>query len=154
MVSGQDKYVAPALPLLKDVGLTCDELSLADARKRYPQINFEDIHGVYFEREAGYLTARLACEAVMEALVAEGGEYRQASVASPEISSGELAGIKLSDGSSLRADKFVFACGPWLGKIFPPLAKVIRATRQEVFFFGVAACDARFTEQQLPVWVE
>ena len=63
MVSGQDKYVAPALPLLKDVGLGCDELTSADARKRYPQINFEDIHSVYFEREAGYITARLACEA-------------------------------------------------------------------------------------------
>ena len=154
MVSGQDKYVAPALPLLREAGLGCDELTLADARKRYPQINFEDIHSVYFEREAGYVTARLACEAVMEAFVAEGGEYRQAAVAPPEISSGDLAGIKLSDGSSLRADKSVFACGPWLGKIFPQLAKLIRATRQEVFFFGTPSGDGRFSDQQLPVWVE
>jgi glycine/D-amino acid oxidase-like deaminating enzyme len=154
MVSGQDKYVAPALPLLREAGFKCDQLSLAEARRKYPQISFDGIHSVYFEREAGYLTARVACETVMEAFVAEGGEYRQAAVAPPEISGGELAGIKLNDGSSLRAEKFVFACGPWLGKIFPQLAKLIRATRQDVFFFGTPAGDARFTEEQLPVWVE
>ena len=154
MVSGQDKYVAPALPLLREAGLTCDELTLADARKRYPQINFEDIHSAYLEREAGYLTARPACEAVMEALVAEGGEYRQASVASPEISSGELAGIKLSDGSSLRAEKFVFACGPWLGKVFPDvLGGRIFPSRQEVFFFGIPAGDTRFAPPALPTFL-
>src|SRR5437870_12981477 len=61
MVSGQDKYVAPALPLLREAGLGCDELSLEQASHRYPQINFEDIHSVYLEREAGYITARSAC---------------------------------------------------------------------------------------------
>src|SRR5207237_6966204 len=126
------------------------ELTPEPASERHLQSNFENLHSVDFEREAGYVTARLACEAVMEAFVAEGVEYRQAAVAPPEISGGELAGIKLSDGSSLRAEKFVFACGPWLGKIFPQLAKLIRATRQEVFFFGTPSGDGRFSDQHLP----
>src|SRR5438105_1440546 len=34
------------------------------------------------------------------------------------------------------------------------LASLIRATRQEVFFLGTAAGDVRFTDAQLPVWID
>jgi len=34
------------------------------------------------------------------------------------------------------------------------LAPHITPTRQEVFFFGTAAGDLRFTEAQLPVWID
>ena len=42
-------------------------------------------------------------------------------------------------GEILNADCYVFASGPWLGKVFPFLAPTITPTRQEVFFFGTAA---------------
>ena len=32
---------------------------------------------------------------------------------------GPLRSLTLSDGSRLKADHYVFACGPWLGKLFP-----------------------------------
>src|SRR5206468_4465317 len=67
----------------------------------------------------------------------------------------ELRGIKLSDGTTLGADGFVFACGPWLGRLFPDvIGDRVRATRQEVFFFGTPPGDQRFTEQALPVWAD
>jgi glycine/D-amino acid oxidase-like deaminating enzyme len=34
------------------------------------------------------------------------------------------------------------------------LAPIITPTRQEVFFFGTAAGDLRFTDAQLPVWID
>ena len=55
----------------------------------------------------------------------------------------------------LRADRFVFACGPWMGKLFPQtIGTNMQATKQDVFFFGTPAGDRRFNENQLPVWAD
>ncbi len=67
--------------------------------------------------------------------------------------SARLRSIALSNGSRLKADYYVFACGPWLGKLFPEtLGSVIRPTKQDIFFFGTPAGDSRFTDAHLPVW--
>ncbi len=66
-----------------------------------------------------------------------------------------MQGLTLADGSKLKADGYVFACGPWLGKLFPQaVGKLIQATKQDVFFFGTPAGDDRFTEKYLPVWAD
>lgn len=66
-----------------------------------------------------------------------------------------LAEIALSDDSRFTADLYVFACGPWLGKLFPDvLGNLMTPTRQEVFFFGTAPGDSQFGEDQLPVWID
>jgi len=93
---------------------------------------------------------------VLEAFAAEGGEYRQLAVQAPvQPQGGELAAVTLSDGSRLTADRFVFACGPWLGSLFPDvIGERVKPTRQEVFFFGTPPGDRRFTEEALPVWAD
>jgi glycine/D-amino acid oxidase-like deaminating enzyme len=71
------------------------------------------------------------------------------------VREGRLERLRLADGSELAADRFVFACGPWLGGLFPEaVGRRIRPTRQEVFFFGPPAGDARFAETGCPVWVD
>ncbi|HUP43303.1 MAG TPA: FAD-dependent oxidoreductase, partial [Thermoanaerobaculia bacterium] len=71
------------------------------------------------------------------------------------VRSGRMGSLRLSDGSELAADAFVFACGPWLGGLFPEaVGERIRPTRQEVFFFGPPAGDRRFAEGGLPVWID
>lgn len=155
MVEKDDKYEKASLPLLREAGLAFDELTAADAAKRFPQINFDRVEWAILEKDAGYLTARRACEAVLEGFQSEGGEYRQLSVEPPALDGGRLGGLTLSDGSKLAADAYVFACGPWLGKFFPDvMANLIRPTRQEVFFFGTPPGDARFSEDVLPVWID
>jgi glycine/D-amino acid oxidase-like deaminating enzyme len=53
------------------------------------------------------------------------------------------------------ADAFIFACGPWLGRVFPDvLGKRIFPTRQEVVFFGIPPGDRRFEGEQMPVWLD
>jgi glycine/D-amino acid oxidase-like deaminating enzyme len=105
-----------------------------------------------YEPDSGYLAARRACEAVLSAFIKQGGEYRQAQITPGQIASGNMGDVKIGTGESLKADAYVFACGPWLGKVFPFLAPTITPTRQEVFFFGTAAGDPKFTDAQLPVW--
>src|SRR2546422_485340 len=153
LVESDDAYEKAALPLLKEAGLAFEELSGAETARRYPQINCEPVRWAIFEKDGGYLTARRACAAVLEGFLAEGGEYRQlAAEPGAHLAGGELQGVKLSDGTTLVADAFVFACGPWLGRLFPDvIGDRVRATRQEVFFFGTPPGDQRFTAQALPV---
>jgi glycine/D-amino acid oxidase-like deaminating enzyme len=155
MAGKDDRYERASLPLLRESGLAFEELRTAEAAKRYPQINFDRIEWAILEKDAGYLTARRACEAVLDGFLSEGGEYRPLSAAPGSIEAGKLSGVVLSDGTTLAADAYVFACGPWLGKLFPGvLGERIRPTRQEVFFFGTPAGDSRFTEESLPVWID
>jgi glycine/D-amino acid oxidase-like deaminating enzyme len=71
-----------------------------------------------------------------------------------EISQGRLLSIALSDGGTIEADRFVFACGPWMPHVLPDVVgRRIVATRQEVFFFGPRGGDTRFDAGSLPVWV-
>ena len=68
-----------------------------------------------------------------------GGEYRVAAVKPPDA--GEAAGRRSSSPTARRdtATNYVFACGPWLPKVFPRLlGPRIFPTRQEVFFFSHA----------------
>jgi len=154
MAGTDDSYEHAALPLLKENGIRFEKLSTTDCARRWPQINFEDISWSIYEPDSGYLAARRSCEAVLNAFLKEGGEYRQAQATPGPINANRMQGISINPGEILNADSYVFSCGPWLGKVFPVLVSIITPTRQEVFFFGTAAGDLRFTEAQLPVWID
>lgn len=154
--SRNDAFERGSVEMLRAARIKYQELSTAQMRKRWPQINYEGIEWGIFEPECGYLDARASCQAAVEAFVAEGGKYWQGEVMdSYGLDVGAGDGVELSDGSRVQADSYVFACGPWLGKLFPRvLGKVIRATKQDVFFFGTPGGDDRFGDGQLPVWAD
>jgi glycine/D-amino acid oxidase-like deaminating enzyme len=151
--AGEDEYERSSLPSLREAEVPYQELSAKDVKTRWPQINTEDVSWAIYEPECGFLSARVACQVVMEAFLAEGGSYRAVAVLPESLESGLPEGLMLSDGSKFIADRYVFACGPWLGKLFPKtIGSRILATKQEVFFFGTPAGDDRFSESKLPVW--
>ena len=121
MASPNDAYEKASLRLLREARLAVEELSSVEVRKRYPQINFDGVAWALYEKDAGYLLARRACEAVLEGFLKEGGEYRQLSATPGAVKGKEMQALALSDGSTLAADHYVFACGPWLGSLFPKL---------------------------------
>ncbi|MBI1786344.1 MAG: FAD-dependent oxidoreductase [Acidobacteria bacterium] len=153
MVTKDDSILRKAAPLMREAGVAFEELTPAEARKRYPQINFEGVSGILLEKEAGFLTARRNCEAVVTAFRQEGGEYREIEARPGPIQAKEMRGLALGDGSRLAADRYVFACGPWMGKLFPEVIGArISPHRKEVYFFGVPAGEARFSEDRFPAW--
>ena len=174
MFQRDDPFVGISSAALRRHGLALHSLSVADARHRYPQIDFTGISSALFEPEAGYLFARRACEQVADVFRREGGEYVEAAAAAPIVLDGSARSIPLNDGSEIAADAFVFACGPWLASLFPDVAGgLVTATRQEVYYFqiplalgaglpteargakaGRSALDARFSDEQLPVWLD
>ncbi len=155
MAYGDDSFERGSLPELRDAGIRFEELSAVEMKERWPQINLEGVDWGLFEADSGYVTARAGCQAVVEGFVAEGGQYRQAAVVSDELDDSPWNRLRLSDGSSIEADKFVFACGPWLGKLFPhTIGNRISVTKQDMFFFGTPANDSRYDETELPVWAD
>src|SRR3984893_2026498 len=155
VTAGDGHFERESLPLLREAGIAYQELSVQELGARWPQINLEAVHWGIYEPEGGFLTARIACQGVLDGFLAEGGEYRQAAVLPRDLDGDKWDSLSLSDGSKLHADQYVFACGPWLGELFPEtIGQRIRPTRQEVFFFGTPAGDDRFTEAKLPVWAD
>jgi glycine/D-amino acid oxidase-like deaminating enzyme len=158
MASGlnNDAFEAGSIEALRAAKIKFQELSTPQMKKRWPQINFEDIEGGIFEPECGYFDARASCQAVVDAFVAMGGTYRQIEVLRGGLGTSLPRGVKLRDGSWLTADVYVFACGPWLGTLFPRIiGSLIQPTKQDVFFFGVPARHAQyFSDAHLPVWAD
>ena len=140
---------------LRALGAPVDELTPREASRRYAQIDFDGISSVLLERDAGYLLARRACEHVIDCVVAGGGKYCVGAGAAPAAESPRLTRVEMHHGAEIRADLFVFACGAWLASLFPELLGMhIRATRQEVYYFGTPAGDPLFTEDRLPAWID
>ncbi len=156
MASGlDDAFERGSVDALRAAKIKFQELSAAAMKRRWPQINFEGIEWGIFEPECGYLDARASCAAVVDAFVAAGGKYRQVAVVAEGLEDAPLSSIGLSDGSRLKADRFVFACGPWVGKLFPQaLGDLVQPTKQDIFFFGAPAGDDRFSDAHLPVWAD
>lgn len=151
--SRDDSYERGSLAMLRDACIKFQEFSTPEMKKRWPQINFAGVHWGIYEPECGYLDARASCQAVVDAFIVAGGTYRQLAVSPSGLEDVPLLSLTLSDGSRLKADYYVFACGPWLGKLFPEsVGAIIRPTKQDIFFFGPPAGDSRFTDTHLPVW--
>src|SRR5262245_17506394 len=107
MAGADDRYEAAALPLLRAAGLPVERWPRDEAARLYPQIDFEGVSWVLHEKEAGYLLARRACQAVQERFLKEGGEYRQSAVSPGRIAGDTMGPLRLSDGSTLAADRYV-----------------------------------------------
>ncbi len=149
-----DKPLRESRAALRNVGVPFEEWTAAEVRRRYPRIGIEDDVEAIFEPSSGALMARQAVAAVVEAAVRAGVEYRLAAV-EPVRGRDAAEGLRTSTGERIAAGTYVFACGPWLPKVFPaPLGRRIFPTRQEVMFFGAPAGDRAFGPEAMPVWLD
>ncbi|HEY6349053.1 MAG TPA: FAD-dependent oxidoreductase [Candidatus Angelobacter sp.] len=152
----EDSYTRQLLDVLLRHRIRCEKLSAEEIRRRYPQLSFriEDVSWGVLEPESGLLMARRAVQAVAGDAIRSGVDYALASAAPPQSGSGSLKALALSTGDSLSAGTFVFACGPWLPKLFPGLlAGRISPTRQEVFLLGPPPANDDFRPPKMPVWL-
>jgi sarcosine oxidase len=165
-----DPYPLKTAETLAKIGIPFEKLTTAEVSERYPQIGLELISWAMLEPESGVLLARRAVQAVVREAIRTGVEYFQDAVNPPGGGTGvppvdhaqdaratrqKLNEITNASGRRVAAADYVFACGPWLPKIFPDLlADRIHPTRQEVFYFGAPAGDQSFTAPALPTWID
>jgi sarcosine oxidase len=151
----EEPYVHDSIAAHKKFGLPTDVLSQPEMTRRFPMIDFDGVHIGLFEPGFGALMARRSVLTLVNRFVKAGGTYLKGSVLPPQAAGRELLAIGLANGELIKADRFVFALGPWLPKLFPEvIGPKILPTRQEVFFFAPPAGDRRFLPDAMPGWAD
>jgi sarcosine oxidase len=151
----EDDYFRGSMDVHRQLGLAIERMDRATMQRRFPMIDFEGIEVGLFEARFGALMARRSVQTLVDRFVRAGGEYRLGAAIPIEAKGSELQGVKLQSGETIAADRFVFALGPWLPKIFPDvLGKKIFATRQEVFYFATPPGEKNFSPAAMPGWAD
>jgi len=154
-----DSYCEATLKTFQQTNVKFERLDQGELKRRYPQLELGEISWGILETDSGILMARQAVQAVVAEALAAGVTYLAAAIRPPKMGqengASKLESITTTSGSEIVAGKFIFACGPWLPKLFPELlAGLIHVTRQEVFFLGVPAGDGRFNSPAMPTWMD
>jgi len=151
----REAYVEQSLEVHRRHAMPLESLTRADLERRYPQVAWDGVEVGLYEPGFGGLMARRAVQTLVVEFVSAGGEYRLAQVATPIERADAPGEVRTTAGEALPAQRYVFACGPWLPKVFPDvLGRRIFPTRQEVFFFAPPEGDDRFEPARLPGWAD
>ena len=141
--------------MLARFGVATEAFTVDELRRRYPQMGFDGIGVGLLEPGAGVVRAKQAILAAAAAFARKGGTVVVQRAEPGRAEGGRLVDVTLADGSRLAAQQFVFACGPWLPKVFPELlGRRIRVPKRDVLYFGVPAGDTRFAPPALPNFSE
>ena len=150
-----DSYCEATLKTFQQTNVKFERLDQGELKRRYPQLELGEISWGILETDSGILMARQAVQAVVAEALTAGVTYMAAAIRPPKTGPDKLQSISTTSGREIVAAKFIFACGPWLPKLFPGLlAGLIHVTRQEVFFLGVPAGDDRFNSPGMPTWMD
>jgi glycine/D-amino acid oxidase-like deaminating enzyme len=153
--ANEEPYVRDSIAAHRKFGLPTDVLTQAEMARRFPMIDFEGISVGLYEPGFGALMARRSVLTLVDRFVKAGGTYVNGAAERPGSNATQLKEIRLSSGERVTADRFVFALGPWLPKLFPDvIGPRIQPTRQEVFFFAPPAGDRRFSPGAMPGWAD
>jgi len=142
--------VDDSLPFARKHKMEYERLSVGELAAKYPAINTSDLHHGWLDTFGGYLKARESTQLVTDTFVREGGKFVQTHV--DPGATGQRP--KTSDGTSVDAHLYIYACGSWLGGLFPQvLGNVITCSKQEVYYFGTPAGQSKLYDD-MPVWVD
>ena len=142
---GGDGAAARTADRLDALGVAVQRLGLDDAARRFPDLRTDDLGAALLEPEAFVIRASAAVEAMVARARRDGARLvlDRAEPAGP----GEVR--LATHGEVLGADHIVWACGPWLGRLFPDEVPV-RAAWQEVLHWDSPPawrdCPAFFDE--------
>ena len=129
---------------LEALGIPTERLTPEETQALFPSLEIGDVAFGLLETEAGVLRAGDG----VRALVARARERGLQVVRALAAPAGVTA--SLPDGRRLEADHVIWACGAWLGRLFPGLVP-LRVTRQDVCLFDV---PVEWTTPGVPGWLD
>ncbi len=145
-----DAYASLSKPMMDELGYPLEEMEIDKVRSKYPQFFLDDITKAYWEPKCGYLEAARSCEVVVDQFQKLGGVFLKARITKVE-GNGYIDSLITESGEKLKADQYVFACGPWITNLFPGLEGLIYTSRQEVYYYKA---PEKHLAQDLPIWLE
>lgn len=135
------------------LGVKYDVIKHDDLVRQYPQMNLQNIDFAMHTPSTGVLKSREGCVAVAQAFEKKGGRFLTAKAGLGRQAGGVLQDVTTSTGGRVAAQTFVFACGPWLPKVFPSVMQgKLETPRRVVFFYGTPPGDDRFSYPNFPTW--
>jgi len=127
------------------------QLTLAEARLRFPQFAIEDGDTVFHDSWAGYLRSGQAV-ADLAALARDDGVVIREH-ATIEAVEDTTATVRVAwDDDAATFDRVVVAAGPWIADLVPQLAARVRLTRQQMAFFEPQDRQP-FERDRFPAWM-
>ena len=123
----EDGWEADSEKVLRAAGIPVERISPEDGARMFPSVAVDDLAFVLHEPEAGVLRAADGVRALV----------RRAREAGARVVIGEAKPIQNAvslNGERREADVVVWACGAWLGRLFPELVPM-RVTFQQLVLF-------------------
>ena len=143
--------MAAATGIFNRLNIPFEVLKPEECKARWPQGRFEDQNDALWEPRAGTVKARESLIAATEVFVKKGGVNKIGMGVPGKVSNGTMTELRLTDGSQLSTGVAVFACGPWLSKVFPSiLNNYLRLTRSEIFYVGSPPGDLSYHWERFP----
>ncbi|MBA2338115.1 MAG: FAD-dependent oxidoreductase, partial [Acidimicrobiia bacterium] len=136
-------WVTASHHTLTQLGIPSEVIDEAALRGLFPSIDASGIETAVFEPEAGVLRAAQAVEVLARRAQRRGARLTTA-VAAPDGAS------VIVDGAHRGADVVVWACGPWLPRLFPELVEA-SVTKQDVVFYRVGP---EWAAPGVPGWID
>lgn len=146
-------YAAQSIEVHQKLGLKLDVFDASAMKAKFPQINFTGVEFGLYEPDFGLLMARRSVLHLVENYVRAGGAYMCGKATAPQPDSN---GHSLKVNSDIiSSDAIIYACGPWLPKLFPDLlGPRFFVTRQVVTFVAPPAGSTMFCAPALPNWAD
>lgn len=115
------------------------DVSLDDARRRFPQFTFAEGDDVVYEQHAGYLHVESCVETHVEQARAAGADCRIETVQSWEATGDSVRVV--TDAGQYEAGSLVVSAGAWAGSILADLNLPLTVRRKLLFWHRTQATD-------------
>lgn len=137
------------------VGVDCDVLDLAEARREFPMFRFPTAIGAVFDRTAGVIAAARTMSALWR-LAGEAGADMMTGTRvlnlQPGVDGVLVAAQRGEQTVEIQADRVIICPGPWATELLPFLQSRVQVARQTVGYFQLAGSAQDFEVGSWPVW--
>jgi glycine/D-amino acid oxidase-like deaminating enzyme len=132
-------------------GIKHESVDVEVVKKEFPQFDLRGITACLYEAEAGVVRARRSTQCVAEVFQKLGGDVVVARAYPGPLENGRITNLILNTHETVKAQHYVFALGPWLGKTFPGLlGPRMRNPIGRVCYFSTPHGDNRFEWPNMP----
>jgi glycine/D-amino acid oxidase-like deaminating enzyme len=147
--AGHTSWEDASRETLARLGVPSFAVDVDELRVRLPLIDPRGISYGLWEPESGFVFARRAVQATVELFRQRGGILRRG------VGSTDEHEQPLVDGRSVRAGVVVFACGAWMGRLFPrTLGPLVEISRQDVIMVDPPPGSTGYDADSFPAWID